>query len=182
MTWKRAAKRFRGMKLAECLDILEQETSIRLPATFASDLRQAMQRKFEAELQPIPGVLRLIESMQTLFCVASNGPVAKIENNLRLTGLFSPFVGKIFSAYELRSWKPEPGLFLHAAAHFGIAPEDCVVVEDSYLGVQAGLAANMQVLALDAFATGEQLSGAKKVFADIEAIQEYFAERGWARY
>lgn len=113
---------------------------------------------------------------------AKNGPVAKIENDLQLTSLLSHFVGKIFSAYELRSWKPDPGLFRHAAAHFGIAPEDCVVVEDSYLGVQAGLAANMQVLALDAFDTGEQLSGAKKVFPDIEAVQKYFAERGWAHH
>ena len=37
---------------------------------------------------------------------------------LSVTGLLPRFAGRIFSAYEARSWKPEPDLFLHAAAEF----------------------------------------------------------------
>ena len=54
----------------------------------------------------------------------------------------------IFSAYEVGVWKPEPGLFLHAAGAMGIRPERCAVVEDSRSGLQAGLAAGMTVFAL----------------------------------
>jgi beta-phosphoglucomutase-like phosphatase (HAD superfamily) len=43
------------------------------------------------------------------------------------------------------SFKPAPGLFLHAAAALGVPPAECAVVEDSLPGVQAGLAAGMQV-------------------------------------
>ncbi|WP_306546051.1 HAD-IA family hydrolase, partial [Malikia spinosa] len=46
------------------------------------------------------------------------------------------------------SFKPEPGLFLHAAAGLGVAPARCAVVEDSLPGVQAGLTAGMQVFTL----------------------------------
>ena len=42
-------------------------------------------------------------------------------------------------------FKPDPGLFLHAAQVLGVAPAHCAVVEDSLPGVQAGLAAGMQV-------------------------------------
>lgn len=46
------------------------------------------------------------------------------------------------------SYKPDPGLFLHAATALGVAPECCAVVEDSVPGTHAGLAAGMRVYAL----------------------------------
>ena len=42
--------------------------------------------------------------------------------------------------------KPAPDMFLLAAAKLGVAPEDCIVVEDSPPGVQAGLAAGMKTI------------------------------------
>jgi len=72
----------------------------------------------------------------------------KIELCLKVTNLLPYFEGRIFSAYDVQSWKPEPGLFLHAAETMGVPPDRCVVVEDSLPGVQAGLAAGMQVFAL----------------------------------
>ena len=45
-------------------------------------------------------------------------------------------------------WKPDPGLFLHAARMLGVAPGRCAVVEDSDYGIAAGVAAGMQVFAL----------------------------------
>jgi HAD superfamily hydrolase (TIGR01509 family) len=84
-------------------------------------------------------------------CVASNGPLTKLEQALRLTKLDRHFSGRIFSAYEVGIWKPDPGLFLHAANAMNAAPSRCVVVEDSSIGVQAGVAAGMRVLGYAAF-------------------------------
>jgi len=56
------------------------------------------------------------------------------------------FGDNIFSSYEIGSWKPEPGLFLHAANVMGFAPPRCVVVEDSEVGMQAATAAGMRSL------------------------------------
>ena len=81
------------------------------------------------------------------MCVASNGPREKIALSLSITGLLSFFDGRIFSSYELQTWKPDPGLYLHAAGAMKVAPENCAVVEDSVLGVRAGLAAGMRVFA-----------------------------------
>ena len=52
----------------------------------------------------------------------------------------------MFSAYEVGSWKPDPGLFLHAARTLGADPSRCVVIEDSVTGVSAAKAAEMRVL------------------------------------
>ncbi len=105
------------------------------------------------------------------FCVASSGPREKIELSLRVTGLLPHFVGRIFSAYEIGSWKPDPGLFLHAARSMGVEPNVCAIVEDSIPGVQAGLAARMPVFgyALEAESSRLQEAGAH-VFNDMRDL------------
>ena len=72
--------------------------------------------------------------------------MSKIRHALGLTKLLNYFEGRIFSAYDVGSWKPDPDLFLHAAQTFGIAPGRCVVIEDSLSGVTAAHAAGMQVI------------------------------------
>ena len=118
--------------------------------------------------------------MRVPFCVASSGPKTKIEENLRTTNLYPHFAGKIFSAYEYNSWKPDPGLFLSAAKQFDIAPEDCVVVEDSIFGVSAGIAANMTVLALNERVDDRSLAAANKLFRSLAEIHEFFVSQNLA--
>ena len=169
--------RFRGFEFAKCLEILQQETGIRLPDSFEADFRLRMSSVFREQLQPVEGALRLVESMQVPFCVASSGPRSKIEENLRTTNLYPHFVDKIFSAYEVNSWKPDPGLFLAAANHFGVAPGDCIVVEDSLVGVSAGIAANMTVLGLSSSEGDKSVAAANRIFASLDEIQKFFASQ-----
>ena len=119
--------------------------------------------------------------MRIPFCVASSGPKGKIEENLQITNLYSHFAGKIFSAHEIGSWKPDPGLFLSAAKYFGVAPEDCIVIEDSYVGVSAGIAANMTVFALDATPEESALADANRLFRSMDEIREFFVSQNLAR-
>ena len=172
-----SVKRFRGVKFAECLSLLEQESGIKLPRSFEADFRQRASTVFRAQLQPVEGALQLVESMKVPFCVASSGPRNKIEENLRATNLYPHFIGKIFSAYEVKSWKPDPGLFLAAADHFSVAPEDCVVVEDSFVGISAGIAANMTVLGLSAAEGDKSVAAANRVFASLGEIHKFFASQ-----
>lgn len=173
--------RFRGMKLAKCLEILDRETGIKLPESFETDLRQRMSAVFQDQLKPVEGALRLVESMQVPFCVASSGPRKKIEENLRTTNLYPHFVDSIFSAYEIKSWKPDPGLFLSAARHFGVAPRDCIVIEDSFVGVSAGIAANMTVLALSATVDNKSVAAANEVFGSLDEIHRFFVSQKLSR-
>ena len=102
----------------------------------------------EQHLQPINGALEMVEQLRIPFALASNAPHHKIELCLRVTGLLPHFQGRIFSAYDVQRWKPDPALFLFAAERLGVPPARCAVVEDSLPGVQAGLAAGMKVIAL----------------------------------
>jgi HAD superfamily hydrolase (TIGR01509 family) len=112
-----------------------------------SDLyREALFASFEDELEPVPGVAEAIDALDCATCVASSGTHEKMALTLRLTGLLDRFEGRIFSTTEVARGKPAPDLFLHAAARLGVAPQGCVVVEDSRSGVEAARAAGMRVL------------------------------------
>ena len=169
--------RFRGMQLTKCLEILEREAGIELPESFEVDVRQRMSSVFQARLQPVEGAQRLVESLRIPFCVASTGPRKKIEENLRITNLYTHFAGKIFSGYEIGSWKPDPGIFLSAARQFDVAPEDCIVIEDSPVGVSAGIAANMTVLGLSAVESDKSVAAANRVFGSLDEIHEFFVSQ-----
>ncbi|HEX8914524.1 MAG TPA: HAD-IA family hydrolase [Humisphaera sp.] len=137
---------FRGLKMAESFAIIERRIGRPLPASFAADYRAVEAGLFEQHLRAVPGVEAVLRALAVPFCVASNGPRAKIDRALRVTGLAPLFgEGRVFCAYEVGSWKPDPGLFLAAARHAGVPPAACAVVEDSRPGVRAGLAAGMQV-------------------------------------
>ena len=138
---------FRGWKLDQCVAQIQTWLGRELPADFVAQVRSRTESTFRAGLQPIPGAVELVRALRLPMCVASSGPREKIELSLTLTGLLPYFKDRIFSGYEVGSWKPDPGLFLHAAQAMGVEPADCAVVEDSLVGVQAGVAAGMQVFA-----------------------------------
>ena len=103
-----------------------------------------------ANVSSIHGVVELVEALRATgqpICVASQGPAEKMRVTLGATGLLQHFEGRIFSAKSVRHPKPAPDLFLHAARILGARPANCVVIEDSVLGVRAGIAAGMRVLA-----------------------------------
>ncbi|MGB0498041.1 MAG: HAD family hydrolase [Rubricella sp.] len=98
----------------------------------------------------MPGVIAAIDGLEaagTRTCIASNGPMAKMEVSLAASGLWARFAGRIFSAHEVGVAKPDPGLFLHAARAMGVDPAETVVVEDSASGMKAAQAAGMRCLA-----------------------------------
>ena len=137
---------FRGLKIADCVAEIERRAGGSDPAGFIAEVRAATAAAFEADLRAVEGVHEALDALDAPICVASNGPMSKLDQTLRLTGLMARFEGRVFSAYEVGSWKPDPGLFLHAARTLGADPSRCVVIEDSVTGVRAARAAEMRVL------------------------------------
>lgn len=159
---------FRGLKMSEVVLTLERHLGRTLHETFVPELRARMALLFRAELRSIAGIETVLESLAIPYCVASNAPMEKIRLTLGITGLLPRFQeqaddstvtnGRIFSAYEVNIWKPDPGLYLHAAAVMGAAAAECVVVEDSVPGVEAGVAAGMRVLGFAPGGNGAELA------------------------
>jgi len=81
------------------------------------------------------------------MAVASNAEPANINFLLDRAGL-SGFFRAVVDGHQVRRPKPDPECFLLAAKRLGVAPEDCIVFEDSHAGVAAGAAAGMRVIGL----------------------------------
>ena len=137
--------RFRGAKLAIVLAAIEAESGVKLPDDFVPAFRARMMALFEAELRAVDGIDEVLRDLRMPYCVASSGPIEKMKCSLRCCGLLERFENRMFSSYDLGSWKPAPDLFLHAARAMGTEPTRTVVVEDSPVGVQAAVAAGMRV-------------------------------------
>ncbi len=142
-----AVKLFTGISMTETITNIERRATTPLPKTFLSELRTRTAAAFTQRLKPMDGAHSLLQQLTLPYCVASSGPREKIELSLTLTGLLNFFGTNIYSSYEIGSWKPEPDLFLHAAAQLGVPPAQCAVVEDSNPGIEAGLSAGMTVFA-----------------------------------
>jgi HAD superfamily hydrolase (TIGR01509 family) len=136
---------FVGVSLKDMIRLIEAERACTLPADFGDVLNRATFARFETELQPIPGVRDAILALPHRRCVASSSLPERIAFSLRLTGLDDLFEN-VFSASEVPRGKPAPDLFLHAASRMEFAPNECLVIEDSIAGVQAGRSAGMSVI------------------------------------
>jgi beta-phosphoglucomutase-like phosphatase (HAD superfamily) len=105
--------------------------------------------------------------------VASSGSHERIRVGHRTTGLDRWFDdGRIFSSQDVGRGKPAPDLFLYAAEQLGVDPETCVVVEDSPLGVQAAVAAGMDVYGFTAMTPAAKLAGATRLFSTMGELAD----------
>lgn len=144
-----AYSKFLGRSLATARQTLSEEYDFHLDENAIGQMRDRLFASFDENLLASAGMFSMLdelpETLQT--CVASSSQPERIRHSLDVTGLLESFEGRIFSATEVKNGKPAPDLFLHAANACGIAPEHCLVIEDSPAGIAAAKAAGMRVFA-----------------------------------
>ena len=171
-------RRYTGIKLEAVRAMVEEDLSEPLSSEFEPLVRRMSHERTPTELVVVAGAAALLQSLTHRRCVASNSSHAWIERGLRVTGLDAHFgPGLIFSAADVATGKPAPDLFLHAAESMATEPAQCIVIEDSIPGVQAGVAAGMTVLG---FAGASHIdpghdrdlrrAGARLVFDDLSEL------------
>jgi HAD superfamily hydrolase (TIGR01509 family) len=162
---------FVGRSMSSCLQIIEGRLGRPVPDDFVQTYNARSFAAFDEELHPIPGVTVALEQIRFPVCVASSASHAKMRTTLGVTGLLPRFEGRMFSATEVGRGKPDPALFLHAAARMGATPAACAVVEDTPVGVAAGLAAGMTVFGFAHAADPAALAGlGARVFHDMSEL------------
>jgi len=143
-----ALENFAGKSLKNCFAHIEKRIKKPLPNTFEKEYRNRTFSAFKTDLKPIKGIHDLLNQISIPFCVASSGPIEKIRLNLTTTNLIEKFENRIFSSYEIGSWKPNPEIFEYAAKKMGFEPNECAVIEDSLAGVKAGIKGGFDVFGL----------------------------------
>ncbi|MFJ3662295.1 HAD family hydrolase [Streptomyces sp. NPDC090119] len=175
-TYEDSVRDYMGAALHRVHDLVLERTGERLPAEFDDVFHARVFAAFQEELRPVAGVEGVLEKLAadgTPYCVASSGSHERIRVGHRATGLDRWFQDdRIFSSQDVGRGKPAPDLFLYAAQRMGVAPERCLVVEDSPLGVQAARAAGMDVYGFTAMTPPEKLADATQLFAGMGELAD----------
>lgn len=146
MTTAKAVQKFGGRGLVDTLSLIEADLGRSIPGDLGQHYGRLLLERLRRDLKPIAGVKAAIEALPYPRCVASSSSLERIRLSLQATGLASLFDANIFSATQVAHGKPAPDLYLFAATKMGVSPEQCVVIEDTALGVTAGRAAGMNVI------------------------------------
>jgi len=146
----------------------------------ALDLPAAKKRTYEiyldlvpANLRAFPGAAKLVIQCQgrgLKVAVASSADLIKVHANLRQIGLPPAAWDAIVSAEDVVHKKPAPDIFLAAARQLGLAPRDCVVIEDAVSGIQAAKSAGMRCVAVAHSFPAARLGQADLVRATIGEV------------
>ncbi len=159
----KAAAKIHGLELTE--EQIQKATQMR-QEYFLKVLR-------EEPLPPFPGVLELMDKAMKRkdfhLAIATSGTLEKSRAVLEAAKV--PYQKMVYiNGDYVKNKKPDPELFLLAAEHIGIAPANCVVIEDAPNGVQAAKAAGAKCIAVTNSTIAENLSVADLICDSLEQI------------
>ena len=165
--------KFRGVARMECVEIItkasgrsftreqKQEIADRKNRYFAESLAAVTQKEL------LPGALTALQQLRNRgirIAVASNSRNAKTIIDQVGIGML---LDAIVDGFDIENSKPDPEVFLKAAAAVGIPPDHCLVVEDAVAGIEAARRAGMRVLGIG---SPDRLPNADIVVPDLSAI------------
>jgi HAD superfamily hydrolase (TIGR01509 family) len=132
------------------------------------------------QLEPLPGIIPLLTEANEakIPCIiASSSPRSWVESHLNRLGLMHHFTGTR-CLDDVRNAKPAPDLFLAAAEFLAVNPSRSIVLEDSFNGLTASIAAGIPcVIVPNKITAHYEFNGAASVLPSLEGIRiDYFRE------
>jgi HAD superfamily hydrolase (TIGR01509 family) len=176
MSLQECMDHFVGHAVRSRQDLIEAHTGQPFREEWLQTFYARRNARLEQEVQAIAHVRDALSHLHARFqgqiACASGADRHKVELMLRRVDLMHFFEGRIFSGHETPRSKPFPDVYLAAAAHLGVAPSRCLVIEDTPVGVTAGVAAGSTVWGYAVHGQDERLraAGASHVFDDMRVL------------
>lgn len=133
-----------GRPIREIIRLLSDMQGLSLPVDEVAEKKEAIYHQLLPQLKGIPEVIEHIDAQhgRIPFAVVSGSRRNSVVGSLDALGLLDKF-NTLVCAEDYQHGKPAPDCFLLAAERLGIAPSDCLVFEDTELGIEAATAAGM---------------------------------------
>ena len=133
-----------GKPPVEIVAALNQVHGLKMPVEELAERKENFYYEQLPHLQPVPEVLEHIEAQygKIPFAIVSGSSRESVIKSLTTIGLLDRF-DVLVGSDDYENSKPAPDAYLLAASHLGIAPKDCLVFEDTEMGIQAATAAGM---------------------------------------
>ena len=133
-----------GMPVAEIISTLNKEQGLNMPVAEVSLRKEGLYLEILSQLKAVPEVLEHIEAShgRIPFAVVSGSTRDSVTASLKALKILDRF-DTLVCAGDYKNSKPDPEPFLVAAQRLKVAPQDCLVFEDTEMGIQAATAAGM---------------------------------------
>ncbi len=133
-----------GMPVHEIISTLNEKNGLEMPVEAVAVRKENLYYDFLPRLTAVPEVLEVIETYHgnLPFAVVSGSTRESVIASLESLNLLDKFQTLVCAGDYQRS-KPDPEAFLMAAERLGVAPQSCLVFEDTAMGIQAATAAGM---------------------------------------
>jgi HAD superfamily hydrolase (TIGR01509 family) len=160
---------------------IEAETGQPLTEAWMQAFYERRNTRLLAELKAVQGAVEAVAAIHRhvdgRIACASGADRPKVVMQLDHVGMLPYFGERIFSGHDQPRSKPAPDVYLAAAAHLGVDPARCLVIEDTATGAQAGLAAGATVWGYCPEGHGRAFEGLNvaRVFAHMDELQNLFA-------
>lgn len=182
--WKLSAdecmRTFLGKTIRSEAALIEAHTGRPLTEEWLASFRERRDALLSVHVAAIPGALsavaRLHAALDGRIACASGADRKKVELQLAKCGFIPYFAGRVFSGHELPRSKPAPDVYLAAAAAVRTDPSRCLIVEDTVIGVTAGVAAGATVYGYSPLEAGHsgpdalRKAGASRVFTRMDDL------------
>ncbi len=133
-----------GMPTPQIIATLNERQGLKMPVETVAGRKEDLYFELLPHLKAVPEVLEHIEAQhgRIPFAVVSGSARDSVTASLETLKLLDRFE-TLVCAGEYKKSKPDPEAFLLAATKLGVAPKDCLVFEDTEMGIQAATAAGM---------------------------------------
>ncbi|MCC8089743.1 MAG: HAD family phosphatase [Rikenellaceae bacterium] len=134
---------------------------------------------FAKKIEPANGLIDLLKDLKSRgikISVGSSGPLRNVQYVLDRCGI-AQYFDAISNGDMVSKGKPDPEIFLLAAKLLGMEPEDCLVFEDAFVGIEAARRAGMNVVALATTFPKEVLKDYDMVISDFSEIDGSIVEK-----
>jgi HAD superfamily hydrolase (TIGR01509 family) len=140
---------YTGQTVKAMLADVQSRFGVRFPDDLPARMEALVDDRLARDLRAFAGAVELTQHLAASdvpLAVASNSFLSRVRSNLAATGLAALFGDRLATGDRVKQPKPAPDVYLLAAQMVGIAPADCVAVEDSPTGVRGAVAAGMTVI------------------------------------
>lgn len=133
-----------GMPIADIIATLNKQRGLNMPVEEVARRKENLYYELLPQLKAVPEVVEHIEAEhgKLPFAVVSGSTREAVTASLSTLHLLDRFEALV-CAEDYKRGKPDPEAFLLAAEKLGVAPQDCLVFEDTDMGIQAATAAGM---------------------------------------
>lgn len=173
LTLQQYQEELNGRTMANCIEILFGDRATDMIQQGFGPEKEALYRHiYQPHIRPTTGLASFLHELQQAdipCALATSAPPSNVGFVLKHTG-FQPYFQSIIDDSGVSRGKPDPEIFLTSASRLQAQAYQCIVFEDSLMGIQAARNAKMKVIALATTNPAAKLTHADRVISDFSHI------------